>query len=154
MNLLVSLNFVEKFDKFLKFLNKFIEKRNEQVEKITWIGPDCINPSGITKDHLHLLTNLDQLLKFNPQDVVNKENAYFLLLFREIEDKKEKKENLNKIKQGNSLKDAQNQANPNEKKPISPSKNEEICENKRSFSENNPLPLHVSKFPVLFVLKK
>ena len=86
-----------------------------------------------------MLTNLDQILKASSQDVIQKENSFF----REIEDKKDKKENLIRIK-NEVLKE---NTEPAEKNNTS-SAREVLLEKKRSFSENSPVPIHISKFPV------
>lgn len=117
------------------------------MEKIIWIGPDCINPTGITKDHLHLLTNLDQVLKFSPQEIVTKENAFFLSLFKEIEEKKDKKEANSKSKQNNSR---EAHINSNEIHIFDKKSNQIILENdheKKILDENKPMPSNISKFP-------
>ena len=92
-----------------------------------------------------MLTNLDQILKASSQDVIQKENSFFLLLFREIEDKKDKKESLIRIK-NEVLKDNTESVEKNN----TSSAREVLLEKKRSFSENSPVPIHISKFPVFF----
>ena len=62
------------------------------MESISWIGPDCINMSGITRDHIHLLTNLEKILKSAHQDFASKEQHYFNSILKEIEDRKDKKD--------------------------------------------------------------
>jgi len=92
-------------------------------------------------------------LKASAQDVVSKENSFFLSLFREIEDKKDKKENLIKIKQEVVFKDSHDSFTLETKK--NNFINDLSSEKKRVFAENSPIPLHISKFPVIviFILK-
>jgi len=90
-----------------------------------------------------LLTNLDQILKASSQDVIPKENSFFQTLFREIEDKKEKKEI--RIKQ-EILKESQDLSDKN-----NTNIQDITLEKKRNFNDNLPVPLHISKFPVFYL---
>lgn len=97
INVLVSINLVAKYgDKYIKKIFHIqIDikiNRNEAMESISWIGPDCINMSGITRDHIHLLTNLEKILKSAHQDFASKEQNYFNSILKEIEDRKDKKD--------------------------------------------------------------
>lgn len=87
-----------------------------------------------------MLTNLDQVLKASSQDVVSKETSFFWTLFREIEDKKEKKDNIIKIKQEifREPHDTIEKRNNLIDLPLE----------KKGLIENSPIPLHISKFPV------
>jgi hypothetical protein len=48
--------------------------------------------SGITRDHIHLMTNLEKILKSSHQNCSMKEINYFNSVLKELDDKKEKKD--------------------------------------------------------------
>lgn len=122
------------------------------MESISWTGPDCINMSGITRDHIHLLTNLEKILKSAQQDFAVKEQNYFNSILKEIEDRKDKKDL--KIKQ-DIISLEKNEKNEIEiKKPNNETINnfeEQRIKNLQSLQSLVPIP--TTKFTVIIFLK-
>lgn len=115
------------------------------MESISWIGPDCINSSGITKDHIHLLSNFEKIFKSSNQDLNLKEANFFNYIFKEIEEKKEKKDNKIKIEQNSQIFP---EIIEEDKK-----KNEvDSSKTKENLNAQMIFPVHITKFSVTKII--